>query len=241
MYLAYGVCAGPTDNFERLAGRSIRRYYPDSPILVRRSQTSIFAAYNSIIDEARDLQVDGLVLLHDDVEVCDSAIASKLSQLFSDTTVGIVGVVGGSNMGTPRWWEHEPRGRIAQLDVLIDYGLRRADVDMVDGVFMALSPKALYTIRFDERHYTGFHGYDVDTCMQAKAQGLRVVVAPIDVKHAVQMGDERDASYLRSYRMWRAKWGPAVSLSRRERLVRLSRCSRRLNQYIDLPVRLLHP
>jgi hypothetical protein len=180
----YGVCAGPSGRFEQVAKPAILKIDPQARILVRHSQSSIHAAYNSILMEAESLDgIEGLVLLHDDTVIEDPDIEGKLREVFADPAVGIIGVVGGGPHPRMQWWEGERHGYVRDNQQgILDFGGGVHDVHTVDGLFIALSRSAL-RLRFDEDRYHGFHGYDAEICAQARAAGLRVVVAQVDVYH----------------------------------------------------------
>ena len=140
MTLAYGICVGPTDKFERIALPGIKRVDPNAPILLRHDQQSIFQAYNSIIDEAASLDIDGIVFIHDDVFIRDDRFASKVISLFGDPEIGIVGTVGASNLRSAECWWYETRGRVYEIGRTIDYGVGTLDVDAVDGLLLSVAP-----------------------------------------------------------------------------------------------------
>lgn len=207
MTLAYGVCVGPSNDFDQIALPGIKSVDVDAPVLVRYHQRSIFEAYNSMIDEALQLDVEGLVLIHDDVSIRDGDFALKITSLFSDPTVGIVGAIGASNLRTMEWWWFETRGRVEEIGRTIDFGCGTFDVDVVDGLLLAMSPVAMKNLRFDAKNFSGFHGYDADIGMQAKEAGLRVLVTDLDVFHDSVPGRIKNrSSHLRAGRIWRRKW-----------------------------------
>lgn len=245
MRLAYGVCAGPSKNFQTLAAPSIRRVDPGAPILVRRGRSSIFRAYNSILDQAIELDVDGLVLIHDDMVIRDRQVVEKLAVLFENPSIGIVGVIGGAGGIKRMGWSEgtELHGRAEQPGRTTNFGTGTFDVDVVDGIFLALSRKAMRTVRFDTQHFSGFHGYDADICMQAKTKGFRVMVSDIDTYHDKPYGVIAKVDFHPyAIRMWRAKWCPFDELTRRERLIRRAgRLGRFVNApYIDSVAHLFH-
>lgn len=243
MYLAFGICVGPTNRFETFAKPSIEKACPGAPILKRTRQQSIFEAYNSILAEANKLGVEGLVLLHDDVIIRDQLISEKLQTLFTDPQVGIVGVAGATDVEHIAWWRYNVRGSVQGRDMKLDFYPGTFDVDIVDGMFMALSSVAMRKLRFDEHRFRGFHGYDVDIGMQARAAGLRVVVSYLDIYHDAPTGRiNAPASFMCADRMWRVKWRPAHELSQRERLVRMAGpWGKYINSpYIDVAASFLH-
>jgi hypothetical protein len=202
------VCVGPSDKFEKFAKPGVNLIDPGAPLLVRYDQRSIFEAYNSMIDEALELGVSGLVLLHDDVALRDLEFPSKVSALFTDPSVGIVGAIGASGVKSVDWWLYDTHGRVEETELVIDFGRGTFDVEVVDGVLIALSSGAMRQLRFDAERYTGFHGYDSDIGMQARSAGLRVIVTDFELFHdSYPHGKITDrAAWLRADRIWRRKW-----------------------------------
>jgi len=166
-----------------------------------------------MIDEAVALGVGGLVLIHDDVLLRDPDFASKLAILFADPTVGIVGAIGASDVKSVEWWWYNTHGWVEETEMVIDFGRGTFDVEVVDGLLIAMSSTAMRQLRFDEERFTGFHGYDIDIGMQAKNAGLRVVVADLDVFHdSFPHGKLTDrTAHLRADRIWRRKWRWSLS------------------------------
>ena len=208
--IVYGVCAGPSGKFDRIAGPTIERIREQhDELVVLKKQSSIFEAYNEVLRQARvhGDDLDAVVLIHDDVEVCDVDLPDKLRRLFSDVSIGVVGVIGASGVRSLEWWEYETHGLVREDRLgVIDFGAGTHDVDMVDGLFMALSPAAAHILTFDER-YGGFHGYDGDLCASARAAGLRVVVADIDVAHRTAGGYGDKAAFAAADARFQQKWG----------------------------------
>jgi hypothetical protein len=208
----YGVCVGPSEKFERIALPGIKAVDPNAPILVRYNQQSIFQAYNSMIDEATSLDIDGIVFIHDDVLIRDENFSSKVISLFDNPEIGIVGAIGASSLKSVEWWWYETRGRAYELGRTIDYGVGTCDVDAVDGLLIAMSPTAMRTLRFDDVNFSGFHGYDVDIGMQVKSAGLRVVVTDLDILHVTVPGQVTNRpAHLRAGLVWRRKWRWTIS------------------------------
>jgi hypothetical protein len=133
-----------------------------------------------MIEEALALDVCGLVLVHDDVVLRDPHLPSKLTTLFDDPTIGLVGAIGASGVQSVDWWLYDTHGWVEETERVIDFGRGTFDVDVVDGVLIAMSSTAMRQLRFDAGRFTGFHGYDCDISMQARSAGLRVVVAELD-------------------------------------------------------------
>lgn len=179
-------------------------------MIVLRHQTSIAAAYNSILDMAsRSPSVEGVILLHDDVELLDREWRAKLDDAFEQGG-DVVGVIGGRGRGGMAWWTREQQfGRVAQPDLIMDKGLGLAEVDVLDGLILGVSPWGVRNLRFEVDAYPGFHGYDADICSQARARGRRVFVAPIEVMHHTRGAFGTRKSYedwIRAVLAWEIRW-----------------------------------
>lgn len=216
--IVFGICVASDERLRRWVLPGIERSCgPGVTVLQRRNQRSIYAAYNSILDEAAQIDdLTSLVLLHDDTEIRDERLGQKLDALFADGSVGLVGAIGARGVTSLAWWEADRRGRLSWDGVapgeggrVEDFGAETADVDSIDGLFMALSPWAVTSVRFDERRYRGFHGYDVDYSFEVRSQGRRVIVSDFDLHHHNEPTGHFDdrLGFLRNDIRWQAKWG----------------------------------
>ena len=213
--IAFAACVGSADKFRHYALPGIRlAAEPDSLVAEAATDRSIFAAYNEVLDAVggRD-DLEALVLLHEDTEIVDPGLGAKLRHRLSDPGVAVVGPIGARAVTSLRWWEGEGRGRVRETRGLVDFGGGVHDVDVLDGLMLVLSPWAVRTLRFDEERFSGFHGYDADICLQARAAGRRVVVDELAVVHHTKGGYGDEAAFRRADELWRAKWlgtGPAA-------------------------------
>src|SRR4051812_50024822 len=77
---------------------------PDAHVIVRRGQRSIHEGYNSILDEAAQIDgLEGLVLLHDDTAIEDTDTEAKLRKALSAPDVAVAGVIGGRDPPAMAW------------------------------------------------------------------------------------------------------------------------------------------
>ena len=207
--IAFACCVGSEEKFRRFAAPGLRAAAePDSLIAETTTTTSIFEAYNEVLDAlAGDESLEALVLLHEDTEIVDPAFCAKLRRVFEDPSVAVAGVVGAVGVRNLAWWEGSGRGRVLETRGWVDFGGGFHDVDSVDGLLMALSPWAVRTLRFDTERFSGFHGYDADICFQARAAGKRVLVDEIAVVHHTKGGLGNEDDYYACDRIFRAKWG----------------------------------
>lgn len=207
--IVYGVCSGPSGKYEAIARPSIDGVRaPDDETHVLFDQPSIFVAYNAILERARErVNLEAVVFLHDDVQIDDDFIGRKLRKVFADDNVAIAGVIGAAGVRSLRWWDYAKYGRVTEDRLgVIDCGGGTGEVDMVDGLFLALSPWAVHNLSFDDRAYHGFHGYDGDVCFTARSLGRKVVVADINVIHRTQGGYGNQQAFDEADRTFRRKW-----------------------------------
>jgi hypothetical protein len=105
----FGVCAGPTDKYDTIAAPARRGH----DVTVLRDQRSIAETYNTILDRAA---AEPVVLLHDDVEICDRSFVEKITSAVAERDVAIVGVIGSRNSTRVSWhWRRAAwrlRGRL---------------------------------------------------------------------------------------------------------------------------------
>lgn len=203
MNVVYGVC---TNSWERVE-RYITPRIGARELIVLWNQQSITRAYNIILDAINLRAVDMLVLLHDDLELIDPAGEEKLLAAINEPDVALVGVAGGRDVRTLAWWNHETVGYQLIDSGPLNFGPRTGDVDSIEGSLMALSPWAIFNLRFDEA-FTGFHGYD-EIGLAAKRRGKRVVVTDVDTHHHTRLGfssDDSHAAWLRADEMFKEKY-----------------------------------
>ena len=127
-----------------------------------------------------------LVFSHDDIEIVTADFAARLlDHLGRYDLVGVAGttrLIGGS--WTYAGWPHL-RGQVGSrimkpgsLTVTV-YGVQdhaAADVQVLDGVFLAVRREVYERIRFDEKTFDGWHLYDLDFSFSAHLAGFRLAV-----------------------------------------------------------------
>jgi len=206
--ITFGICIGTEDKFQQFAAPSVGRYgEEDSIVLESRENTSIFTAYNEMLDVVRDWEdLEALVLMHEDVELRDPSFCAAVRRLAGDPEIAVIGVVGARGVDRLAWWEARGVGRCAETRGLVDFGGGTCDADAVDGLMLVLTPWAVRNLRFDAASFSGFHAYDVDICLAARAAGKRVVVTEIDLFHHTKGGLGDAAAFHAADRTLRAKW-----------------------------------
>ena len=179
----------------------------DDILIKEQGGDGICAAYNRILTTARATPgCEGVVLLHDDTALGPGSRDQILDAL-GEPKVGLVGAVGGSGLHGPIWVDARRLAGVANDTYgRRSYGPAAADVDVVDGLLLALTPASFNHIRFDQLTFPAFHGYDTDYCLQVRARGLRVTVVPLEYTH-VDKGDLGDRQAFDSgYAALLAKW-----------------------------------
>jgi hypothetical protein len=198
--IAFGCSITTPEVYERHAGRGIRlAAEPDSPVLAHAAVGSVARTYNLIIDEVagRD-DLEALVLVHQDAEIRDRDLCTKVRRVLRDSHVAVVGCVGAVGAPSIAWWEGSVTWEAfarscAEYDAgdLPDLSWNgeklpahapMGEVDTLYGFLLALSPWAVRNLRFDES-LDQVHGYDFDFCLQARAAGRKVVAESIAVTH----------------------------------------------------------
>lgn len=229
--IVVGCCVGPGGRYEKIAGPSLERTLrPDDRLLLVEGTNGICAAYNLVLAAARTLpECEGVLLVHDDVELLGDDVRDRLSAALAEPGVGLVGVAGGRGLVWGKWWSGRVlAGHTNDTASSRSLGAPSADVDAVDGCLMLVAPPALH-LDFDVDGFPGFHGYDVDFSLQVRDAGVRVVTRPIGYRH-VDKGSLGDpAAFETAMRALEAKWPTWIRpLSRRERVARkLARTARR--------------
>lgn len=202
--IGYGVCCGSVERLQRWVVPQVG----EAPLSVQYDQNSIAEAYNAILDAYAQLEVDAVVLLHDDLEITDPEFDAKVLSAVADPSVALVGVAGGSGVDSLAWWNARTVGKQQIEGMTLRFDTPAGDVDLLEGSLLVLSPWAVTALRFDPE-YPGFHGYD-EIAMSARSAGKRVVVADIDTYHHTHLGfksPESERVWYAANERFRKKWG----------------------------------
>lgn len=180
---------------------SMKNQWVNNTIFVNNTNgNSIFKKYNYALNK---LKLQGLTdsdiicFTHSDVKILDPSFEEKIKLLFSfKTNLGIVGVIGTRLFErTGGWWTTDrniyTRGHIIQgLPDKTEFHMCEKggwggfyDVVTVDGCMFFMSGKMANQYNFDDRTFSDYHFYDVDTCFTALEMGFNVMVADILIKH----------------------------------------------------------
>lgn len=144
-----------------------------------RGAASMCAGYNEGQHQSR---AKYKVYLHQDTLVVNKNLVQDLMDLFSDATVGAVGVIGCRSLPKSGvWWDGlRTYGRVlhaCEPESVVDSHCREPEgmsqeVEAVDGLFIATQ----YDIPWREDLFTGWHLYDTSLCKEMQRRGLKVVV-----------------------------------------------------------------
>ena len=199
------------ERYDRIAGPALERVREaDSVVRVLDGTGSPWLRVNAELDElARQPDLEGVVVLHDDLAVLDVGACDRLRHALADPSVAIVGLIGTTDPDGIAWWHGDAIGSLRTPHV--PGGELRApqtsgEVHAVDGSFLCLSPWAARTLRFDPDLARGFHGYDVDLCTQARYHGRRVVVTEIAAVHRHQPRFTDTERWQRGQLRFAGKW-----------------------------------
>ena len=160
---------------------------------------SIFRSYNAVLDRAatRD-DLEALVLVHQDARIVSPDLGSTIRATLADPAVGVIGCAGAIGVRNIAWWEgsvtlssfinrYEEHGGGDLHAFSWSWGdapayARTGEVETLDGFLLVLSPWVVRNLRFDEG-LGGFHGYDLDLCLQVREAGRKVVTADFRAIH----------------------------------------------------------
>lgn len=205
--IAFGVAMNDPEAYRRYARPGIERSVErDSELFAIAASGAVGRSSNLVLEAAA--RVDGLealVLVSETVEITEPDVCSKVRAALTDPQVGVVGCAGASGVETIAWWDADVsaapivhRYNDFGAGELPGYAWRAtkpapAEVDVVAGTLMILSPWAVRNVRFDEGLMLG-HGYDVDYCRQVRAAGRSVWTAAIRTTyhHPLELIEERE-------------------------------------------------
>lgn len=162
----------------------------------KEGRVNIGQAYNAAMSEARH---SIKIFAHQDIHIHDRHFVAKLSQMFEDPAVGVVGVVGSVVDTGAGFFHAEPRDQRGRINSFW-YPHQQEQVKVIDGMVMATRQ----TMPFSEEYET-VHMAIEDYCLQVREAGKQVWVVDSYIEHA-SPGNMNDA-YWRSAEVHRRKWG----------------------------------
>ena len=176
-------------NVQKTAGSEIEYIRIDN----RSHRYNLCSAYNEGVRRAAG---DILVFMHEDVFFVEGGWAQKLTEKFSEESLGLIGVAGTQYLfaDNPAWVAagrpfvkgqviHELNQGSSYFLTVFNWQNEDTPVVAVDGLFFAIRRSLFERIRFDDVTFDGFHFYDIDICMQVAKSHLLKVTTDILVKH----------------------------------------------------------
>ncbi|HEY1522062.1 MAG TPA: glycosyltransferase [Solirubrobacteraceae bacterium] len=194
--IAFGSSISGAEAYRRYAEPGIHRAAePDSQILAYAAVEPVARTYNLILEAAARLDdLEALVLVHPHTEILQPDLCARVRRALSDPDVGAVGCAGARNVTGIAWWEgevvcgnvrqryEEHGGGEVSTVRWADHLPPPAEVEVLDGQLLILSPWAVGQIRFDETLLLG-HGFDLDFSLQLRQSGRRLLVVDLEVLH----------------------------------------------------------
>lgn len=158
---------------------------------------SIFSAYNEGLKSAKG---DVLCFMHEDVFFHSNFWGKNVEDYFEKhEAVGMLGVAGTHYLPKmpAAWWDTEMRSghllqgsvvdgeyKIIQEELWDDYRREPTSVVSVDGLWMCFRKSVFSDIRWDDKNFKGFHGYDTDISLQVINLGMEVhIFWDITIEH----------------------------------------------------------
>lgn len=153
-----------------------------------RNQYNIFTAYQEGVRRAIG---EYLCFVHDDVIFRTDGWGEKIVEHFKEDRVGAIGVAGTHFLPAipSGWWEPEVVSEnilhsmnvsgegVMELSVKDEYKGITDELVAADGVFLCIRRSLFDKISWDVQTFSGFHGYDLDICLQVLSAGYSVKMA----------------------------------------------------------------
>jgi hypothetical protein len=218
--IAFGTSVAEPEAYERYSGPGIRAVAEsDSEVYAYAAVASICRSYNLLLETAakRD-DLEALVIVHPHAEITDPRFCTKVRAALADPGAGVLGCAGATGVRSLAWWE----GAVTAAPVVQRYpeygggeleafawaepAAAPAEVDVVAGFLLVLSPWVVRNVRFDERLRLN-HGYDVDFCRQVRAAGRSVAVVDFGVTYhqSVELIDDVNV-WIEAHMLLAEKW-----------------------------------
>lgn len=190
-------------------------------VIIDNSQNlySIFQAYNEGVRRAK---YSYLCFMHDDILFHTQEWGSKVINHFQrDFKIGLIGVVGTHYLpATPSYWCYSGILSGNMIQGMTENGVYKTEnvnhlnyvgnnasigAVAVDGLWFCM-PKSMFSfLSFDEKIFHGFHGYDMDICLQTISHKYKVeIVMDILIEH-FSYGSET-ANLYKSIKVCFRKW-----------------------------------
>ena len=163
--------------------------------MVWRNTEGLPLVYNRKLAEYAGTGVEFLVFIHDDVYLDDLKLCDKLATAHYNLGYHIIGAAGAAKVKVahPSLWHlmsepKERRGYVHHFSktgqvFCTSFGPTPSQAVVIDGLFIAVHLPSVVASgwRFNENY--DFHHYDLASCLDAVAKGLKVGVYPIHMIH----------------------------------------------------------
>jgi GT2 family glycosyltransferase len=178
------VCSINPDRFKRVCDTYSRVFgTEDTELIAVHDALSLAEAYNRAVPACKG---DLIIFSHDDIQILNADFKERL--LGHMEHADMVGIAGSTHVTGGAWAQPAYPyiyGQIAHYspaEKLYFAGVwgvpqRRVDgIKAMDGVFLCTRRNLAREIPFDEKAFTGFHGYDMDFTFRAHLAGFRLAV-----------------------------------------------------------------
>jgi len=201
-------------------GISLRRLSQDTRLVAHiafNNQRGLPDVFNARINAKNGHDI--LVFVHDDVWIDDYFLADRV--IIGLKEFDVIGVAGNRRrvQNQPAWafidnkftWDAKNNlsGSVAHgnhpFGAISVFGPVPAECELLDGVFLAAQKSRLIatSVQFDPRF--DFHFYDMDFCLGARRNGLRLGTWPICITHQ-SGGAFGSPQWNEKYRLYLEKW-----------------------------------
>lgn len=143
------------------------------------SAPSICYGYNKIM---KDSDAKYKIYIHTDTYITNKNILFDLIEIFSEPSIGLIGLCGASHVpANGIWWESERTfGQVIESRTMGTYSYLKflepehdfENVSAVDGFFMATQ----YDIPWRRELFDGWHFYDLSQSLEFIRKGYKVVI-----------------------------------------------------------------
>lgn len=227
----FGVCIDSPERFDRHCLPAIAAYGGADATLITSPDVPVAQTYNEILATTLDMDgVEAVVLLRDGIEITDPHFRAKVRAAFAeDDALAVLGPG-----AQARWWQSQPHTAAVGPNGHLPLASPLQEVDFVGGDCLVLRPSVAAKLRFDEQAFPGSTGFDVDFCARARAAGLRVALAPLDVAHHGESAT--DDAYRAAAAVWQGRRARTVGRGTLERaLARIEGTHVGPERYGELP------
>ncbi len=163
--------------------------------MVWNNEEGLPAVYNRKLRQYAGSGAEFVVFCHDDVYLDDLKLHDKLSAAHRNLGYHIIGAAGAAKVKVayPSLWHTmsdpgEHRGYVHHFSktgqvVCTSFGPTPSQAVVIDGLFIAVHLPSIVASEWKFNENYTFHHYDLASCLDAAAKGLKVGVYPIHMIH----------------------------------------------------------